>query len=418
MLRFSRVRASGARAVIGFGLSMAVLAAVSLLLIPAIIRTGGQEAWGTVALGQSVGMVAAVVIYFGWGISGPTTVARASKAQRWREFSDSITARLAVACVALPVTAAVAAAIRSEQPVLAALAACTSGVVGLTSAWYFIGTRAPFTMFFAETVPRAVGSLVGIVLMDRGAGVVTGLSGQLVGMVVGMAVPIVAIHRQNATSAPAVPKRPLRTVLASQGHGVSSSAVGALYSALPIVIVSFVAPSSLVVFAILDKIQKQLYTALQPVVAVLQGWVAVERGDALRRRISTANMSMAGFAGAIGLMVALAGAWLVEWLGAGMISVGTLSLLLTGLWLALNLEESVASKVSLVPLGKTGQMARITAAGSLVGLILVGVLAAVFGTLGALVGVCLGLTLRIGWCLATVRSHPVADHLEHDRNDE
>lgn len=417
-MRFSRIRASGVRAVVGFGLSMAVLAAVSLLLIPAIIRTGGQEAWGTVALGQSVGMVAAVVIYFGWGISGPMTVARASKAQRWREFSDSVTARLAVASVALPVTAAVAAVIRSGEPVLAALAACTSGVVGLTSAWYFIGTRAPFTMFFAETVPRAVGSVAGIILMERGAGVVTGLSGQLVGMVVGMAIPIAVIRRQNTTSSPAVPKRPLRVVLASQGHGVSSSAVGALYSALPVVIVSFVAPSSLVIFAILDKIQKQLYTALQPVVSVLQGWVAVERGDALRRRITTANLSMASFAGAVGLTVTLAGAWLVEWLGAGMISVGTLALLLTGLWLALNLEESVASKVSLVPLGKTGQMARITAAGSLLGLILVGVLAAAFGTLGALVGVCLGLTLRIAWCLAKVRTYSMADRPDVDRNNE
>jgi len=71
----------------GYGSSMVLLAITSLLAIPAMVAASGTHAWGAIAVGQSIGGVAAVIIAYGWGLSGPAAIARADQLARMREYA-------------------------------------------------------------------------------------------------------------------------------------------------------------------------------------------------------------------------------------------------------------------------------------------------------------------------------------------
>lgn len=62
---------SGLNKLVGFGLSMALLAIAALVAIPAMIRSSGENAWGAIALGQNLGAFGAMLIAYGWGSSAP-----------------------------------------------------------------------------------------------------------------------------------------------------------------------------------------------------------------------------------------------------------------------------------------------------------------------------------------------------------
>ncbi|MBC7763969.1 MAG: hypothetical protein H7201_19710, partial [Candidatus Saccharibacteria bacterium] len=91
--RFNRAR-KGLFAIIGYGASMVLLAISSLLAIPSMVAASGPHAWGGTAVGQSIGGVAAVVIAYGWGLSGPAAIARADELGRMREYAESAVAKI------------------------------------------------------------------------------------------------------------------------------------------------------------------------------------------------------------------------------------------------------------------------------------------------------------------------------------
>lgn len=79
---------------IGYGLSMIMLALASLMVIPALIRASGDTAYGALSAGQVIGSVGAVVIGYGWGMSGPAIIARADADGRRAEYVEALRARL------------------------------------------------------------------------------------------------------------------------------------------------------------------------------------------------------------------------------------------------------------------------------------------------------------------------------------
>ncbi|WP_148076663.1 hypothetical protein [Cellulomonas sp. PhB150] len=386
---------------------MGLLAVVSLLAIPALIEAGGPTAWGAIATGQSVGAVAAIALYLGWGISGPASVARASDADRGREYAEALVARAVIVVPVLAATAGVTALVARTDTALAILAACSAALIGLGAGWYFIGIAAPYRMLALETVPRVVGTLVGIAAMREGAGPAAGLWGQLGGMLVGVLAPTVWICA--TTGGPrqwARLRRPLPQVLRHQVTGVATSITSATYTALPIVIVGLTSSAALPLFAVLDKLQKQVYVAVTPVVSLLQGWVPRAAPHELTGRVRTALRAGAAFCGVLGLGLLLATPWLVDWLGAGHFDATLLASVLVSAVVATNLFESIVSRVALVPLGQLGYVARVTAIGSIIGLVLVVPGTLIWGATGALAAMLSGLLIRVGAGLVRIARTP------------
>ena len=73
---------------------MALNGAMSLITIPIVTGIAGADHWASMATGQAIGASFAVIVIFGWGLTGPVTVAGTAVAARPAMYLDSLLARL------------------------------------------------------------------------------------------------------------------------------------------------------------------------------------------------------------------------------------------------------------------------------------------------------------------------------------
>lgn len=379
----------------GFALSIALLAVASLAAIPVMVGAEGDRVWGAIALGQAVGAIAAAAIGFGWGVSGPARIAVADGPHRRTAYVESVRARAALFVPIAATSGALAALVAPQSPGLAVLGALTAATAGVSANWYFVGTGSPYALLVAETVPRVLGTVIGIALMLGGAGAAAGLAGMLGGLVAAFVCSTLWIllglrpHRDLAPR----PAR-LSRVLAEQRHGMGSALGSAVYIALPLVVVTVVAPAAQPVFALVDKLQRQVSVALQPVITVAQGWVPRRDVAQSAARARTALAVGAAAASVIGLVVVLTGGPALRWLGGGEIAVMPLAVVLMALFVAVNFFESLVAKALLPSLGRLRIGAHATVVSTFVVVPLVALGAALWGAVGALTAVVLGLVTR------------------------
>lgn len=384
---------------------MVLLAVASLAVIPAMVAASGATAWGLIAVGQSIGGIGAVLVAYGWGLSGPAAIARAGEDVRLAAYLESVLAKL---ILFLPVAAAavgVAVLVAGPLAVYAAVGAVSAASIGLTANWYFVGTSSPYRFLLLETVPRVAGTAAGIGFMVTGSDALVGVVWQLLGMLGAFAVCSVWILRPWRWSRlRAAPRRPMPAVLGSQRNGIVSSVLSSVYSAAPLVIVTLIAPAAQPVYAVVEKVQRQVIVALQPLVTFLQGWIPRAAPPDLGRHIRSGLLGACAFAVVLGLGMAVVAPDLVLWLGSGQIVPSFPTLLLMAVITSVSLFESVTSKAALPALGRLDMLARSTLIGTLVGLPLVAVGALFLGAPGALLGILAGLLLRVALELASVRS--------------
>lgn len=385
---------------------MALLAISSLLAIPAMVAASGPHAWGGIAVGQSIGGVAAVVIAYGWGLSGPAAIARADELGRMREYAESAVAKIMLSLPVASIAFLIAWLVGREFALFAGVGAISMASIGLTAGWYFVGRAQPWGMLLFETVPRVVGTIVGIVFMDTGSSALIGVLWQLFGMVAAFTLCSMLILRPwRMRVLRSIIRKPVRRVLLDQRQGITSSMLSSIYASTPIVIVTLLAPAAQPLYAVVEKVQRQVIVALGPFVTVLQGWIPrAHDAAALRRRLRQGTMATAVFAAALGLLMLAAAPELIRWLGGGLIKPTFAILTLMATITAVSLFESIVSKAALSALERLDIVAKSTAIGSLVGLPLVAVGALTLGALGALVGILAGLVLRVILELVGMRS--------------
>ncbi|RLP68676.1 hypothetical protein D9V29_13215 [Mycetocola manganoxydans] len=382
---------------------MVALAIASLAIIPAMIGADGPQAWAAIAVGQSIGGVAAVGLAYGWGLTGPAVIARADRPVALREYSESV---LMKGILFVPIAGAagvLAAVFAPTDPLLAVAGALSTASIGLTASWYFVGLSRPYAMFVLETIPRVLGTVAGIVFMLMGSTAFVGVLCQLAGMLGGFVACSVWIFRSSSLPRHSrLPRRPVRLVLVSQGLGVSSTLLSAGYVAAPLLIVSAFAPVVLPVYAIVDKVQRQVSVALNPFITVFQGWVPRASGAALASRVLSAIGLSAVFSLALGAAMLVVAPHFVLWLGGALIRPGHTTLVLMAVFVAMNLFESVISKAVLVAIDRVSVVATATLVGVIIGLPLVAFGSVLFGAAGALGGILVGLVVRLGIELAAV----------------
>jgi len=379
---------------LGFGLSVVLLALVALAAIPAMVSASGQAAWGAIVLGQSIGGIGAVVVGYGWGLFGPARVAAAAPTVRRTEYFEAVFAQLVLTLPTCVITASLAFALAPSWRTFAAVGAVSATSIGLTANWYFVGVARPYALLVLETVPRAAGTVVGIILMYLGESAVAGPAGMLAGMLAGVTVSTTWVYVSTAREgAQRVRLRPLRTILALHRNGVTSNLGLALYRAAPIMIVSVVAPAVQPAFALADKVQAQVNVALAPGATVLQGWVPRAVGQARAQRARYAVAFAAVFALVLGAGTAVVSPVLTRWLGNGEIRLSWAVLLLMSACISVNFFQRVVEGAALAPFDGLGVVARAVIVSSILGLPLVALGAAFHGTVGALSGVLFGLTV-------------------------
>ena len=408
---------AGSKALSGYALSMVFLAAASLAAIPAMVSASGGVAWGSIAAGQSIGGVAATIIAWGWGLSGPATIARADANDRLTEYVESVISKLLLFVPVGSLAFIAALLVGRDFGVFAAVGALSMSTIGLTANWYFVGAGRPYVLLVCETIPRVLGTAVGIALMSSGSSALVGVSCQLVGSLLACIISSLWIIRPwNRSTLAGISRRPVLSVLAAQRYGVTSTVMSSIYNAAPIVIVSLVAPTVQPIYAVVDKVQRQVIVALGPFVTVLQGWVPRSSGTGVIQRVRIGIGTSAVGAILLGVVMLLLAPELVRWLGNGQITPTFLMLALTSIITAVSLFEQTVSKACLAALRRLDVVARSTAIGSIAGLPLVAIGAVSFGAAGALAGILAGLILRLLLELLGLRKamvHPLFSAEQH-----
>lgn len=383
---------------VGFGSSVIVLAIASLAAIPAMVEAAGGSGWGAIALGQSIGAIAAVVLAYGWGLSGPAKIALASSSERRAEYIDSIKVKSVLILPVCLASAGAAGYLESSHRSLAIAGAAQAATIGLTGNWYFVGVARPYLMLILETVPRAMGTVVAIVAMKHGASAVIGLGCIVGGMAAGFACVttyVLSSTPRGSLEPDRAPRRRLVRVLASQRHGVTSHLLSTVYLAVPIVFVATFAPASQPVFALADKIQRQLTSALAPGVTVLQGWVPRASTGATIRR-SNAAIGASLLSGLVLAALIVAGApHLMGWLSAGQIAMTWPLIVLMTACIVVGFVEAVLSRAVLASFDRLNAVATATLVSTLIGLPAVALGAKLYGAIGALSAVLAGLLVRL-----------------------
>ncbi len=383
----------------GYALSMLLLAGASLLAVPAMIRASGDAGWGSVALGQSIGAVAAVAVAYGWSMSGPVRVARGSSTSRLAEYRASLKVRLTLVAPSAALASAVAGLVAPARPDLAVAGALTMTLMGLSANWFFVGLSRPYVFLLVETVPRVGGTLIGIVAMSRGNDAIIGLASQAAGFATASLISGLWIARHLlAHGAQQSPSASLMSLLSSRGDGLFASLGSAGYMAAPLMIVSALAPASQPLYGLADKLQRQIAIGLGPVVTVFQGWVPRARDPLKRSQMALAAAAVSAPVLVAG--VAFAGRPLMGWLGAGQLEPSNAMILLMALFVGVHFLDSVVGKAILATFHRLRDVGRATLCGAAVGLPLVVVGTLWLGPEGALAAVVVGLVVRLAWGLA------------------
>jgi len=355
------------RQLLGYSLAVGSSAVVTLITIPIVVDRAGPTAWASIALGQAVGTGCAIVVGFGWGVTGPTQIAISPHGERVRIYSDSLLAR---SVLVLPILVAAVifthVAVRTYK-LEAGIAAAAFTLTGLLAGWYFAGAAKPYSLLAFETAPRVMGTAAGAAALLMGAGLVAFPVLQLLGIMASIVASTGKICGWRVRAI-ARPGRSIWPLLRAQSRGLWIAGGSAIYTTAPISIVAVVAPSGLPAYALADRVLRFSMTAFAPFIQVLQGWVPRSDLAVTRRRIRVA-LTLGSLS--ISLASALFVAALPRFstlLSRGQIRAGFDLSLPFGITLGSMLMAQVTGLVCLIALGRAVRVAQLTALSVSVGI--------------------------------------------------
>ncbi|MCW2582564.1 MAG: hypothetical protein JWQ53_1354, partial [Klenkia sp.] len=397
--RDGRNRPPVRRVVEFYGLTAAT-ALAPLVALPAITSTAGASGFAAVVLGQTLGAAAAVVVLMGWGLVGAHAVAvrKDSPAQLQEVYWTSLLTRLAVAAVVLPVVALVAFLVAPSHPGVVVLAAVGSGLVGLTSSWYFTGLGRSGLVALYETLPQVGVSVLGSLALWAGMPLIGFPVLTIVANVLAVVLAFVRLRGDRATRV--VPgARAIGSSLREQSSLILSSLAAYAWTGFSVTLVATVSPASLALFAALYRVQLLGRALLFPFKNALQSWVSGGADEDRPARTRTAVLVTV----AAGLLVAVGMAVLTPLLD-GVVFSGTIRV---GFGPAATMAASLVvvsaslafSAYVLVPGGLTRIVVTSTVAGAVVGVPLLLAGAHWAGAVGASLAVLLTELVVLGTAL-------------------
>jgi hypothetical protein len=358
-----------------------------LIALPAITATHGASAWVAVAVGQSLGLTASVLIELGWALNGPQRVARASDAAGRRYLILSIATKCSVLVPTAILATLLAFSLTHEHRVEAMMVAFASALTGLSPTWYFIGVGSPAGALISESGPRVIFMVVSATMIGLGGPLwlfpVIGLG------VPALAAPVLAIllTRASVKSLARWTFRRILSIVWLQRLALSGRAVSAFYISLPTALVGIVSPSSVGTFAAADRLMRMGLAVLSSVPNSLQRYVGVPA--TVNGRLRRAERAIVGNV-ALGLVAGLTFAALApavsSFIFSGVVSVSGDLAWASCVVILVVCTSRATGNLALVSARRIEAITRSAVAGALVGVPGVLVLAAHFGVIGGMLG--------------------------------
>lgn len=364
--------------------------ATPLLFLPVLARLGGPEAWLAIALGQSIGAFASLVISLGYNTAGPTLVARTAGAERVDVLRQSLPARLVLFVPVTAVAVVVAVILAPESHRLEAALMCVAlASAGLSPSWYMVGLGRVVLLLGYELLPRLLATAAAaVVLVSTGAVVAY----PVLLIVAALASPAIFALRTLRPTPPPAGDRP--GILGMMRRNLSVLAIelaGGAYNSLAVTFVGAVAPlGPAASYVTGDKLYRMGQYAASALGNATQGWV-VEAGDAAfgqrarRALLAHAALGLLGFA-----TFALLGPWISAFLFGDAVAIDELTALGFGVAAFGICVGTGLGRVVLIALGARREFLTCVVLGALTGVPSIILLASAFGAAGGAWGLAIG----------------------------
>ncbi len=299
------------RRIVGFGVVPFLSLVAPFIFLPVLARVATTDAWVAIALGQSVGGVAALVAGFGYPTLAPPIVARASSQERRRLLATSVHVRLPAWFFAAIIAAAVAGLLAPDgnRADATAMAAAMS-FAALAPTWYWIGVGRALPVLWFEVLPRMAATLAATGILLMGGPVIWYPVLLGVAMVAG---PALVYARNAAGELIKVDRDDVRGVLHRHPPAVIAETAAGVYNSLAVALVASVASTAQAAgFIAGDKAYRVGQYSVGALGNALQGWVVEAREVGLVRRLRIvivlhAALGLVGLAG-FGLL----GPWVTD----------------------------------------------------------------------------------------------------------
>lgn len=341
-----------------FGVSVVLSGAVSLVSIPVIVAVAGADPWASMATGQSIGASFGVFTIFGWGLTGPATIARSKVGQRPAMFLDSLLARLVLLLPLLAVQAAVTFAIVPHEKLVAFIGGTAMTVAGVSANWYFTGESRPDRFLLFDTVPRVAGTVVGVVGVVATGQLLLFAIAQLLGSIAALVISCIVIFRGESLDLRAAARwSRIRRSLLEQRNGVVATGLLAAYIPAALAIIAVLLPRLLPMFVIAERIGKFAALAVSPLIQMFQGWVPSASGRELVRRMTLAGRTAAATALGVGVVYTALLPWFSGLLTHGAVTIPPLVAVAFGVNMVTAILSPFLTAVGLMTFGRSRTIA-------------------------------------------------------------
>ncbi|MCQ2001776.1 lipopolysaccharide biosynthesis protein [Arthrobacter zhaoxinii] len=252
----------------------------SILCVPLLIYILGPAGWADLALGQAIGLFGTVFVSLGWPVTGPALIARSSADERYRQMVISLWTRFLMA-LPLVVIGAVALIYWIPQSQVLVCTALVSAFLGFAPSWYFLGIDDPKGLFWFDAVARATGTLGGLVGVYATHDARFYAFGLFCGIVVAATSGWAKARGMRAKVGVGVTASEVFKAFKGHLRGLTTNALYISIASVMLPLVALFGGPVYVVFAIVDKVQKQLLTVSLPITQMLTGRMAgdIEGGN-------------------------------------------------------------------------------------------------------------------------------------------
>lgn len=391
----------------GFAVSLVFSTVVSLVGIPFVLVNLGAEAWAELAVALATAAIFGVVVAFGWGTVGAAMTAGTLPKDRPALFFNSLVSRAYLFLFSVVPMALAVLLLSSVDPIAAVVAAIAYLLPYVGASWYFVGESKPWRLFAFDVLPQGLGTITGVVATFFVPEVWVYVTCQLIFNLLAVVGSAAAILRSRPLGSenPSMAMVPAMRRLSSQWHGVVAAGTGTINSNVPIVAVTLLAAPLLPVYVLADKLFRYAVAGFGPVLQVIQGWIP-EAGPTQR---DSRVQKVASLAPILGLAGGAALMWITPW-AAGMLSAGRLSVgwdlsVPFGLIFCGVVVAQILGLACLIPIGKGAELAKSTAIGALLNVVLMIVLGLALGAVGIAWAVAAGELLVAGYQIVVVRKY-------------
>ncbi|MCD4533145.1 hypothetical protein LRP67_03505 [Nocardioides sp. cx-169] len=355
--------------------------------LPFIAAATDPTGWASLAIGQSLGGLASLVVAFGWPLNGPVEVASGTRSQVGETYYDSLLSRSLVMAVASgPILAASVLAAPAGHALLVASIATATTATAFSWNWVAIGLGQPRLIVLYDVLPKMASIAAAVLIIANGGSLLWYPAALLTSTAVSLLLSARRVVRP--ANAGRAHLQTLARRLRHQLPYVATTTAGGAYSAAAIFIVGLATTThATAVASSADRFYRIGLLSVVALASAFQAWVVHVDAPVARRRRLVALRSHAVLAVVGGSAMALGAPLASRVLFGASLSPSWKVTAWYGLAFACVAISTSLALHFLLPGGARAQVLACTVFGAAAGVPAVFLLARSYGSVGAAAGI-------------------------------